>query len=122
METSPPDPDDARFGLVEQYDSIEDPYLRSEFLDTVGTTRSGINHLRLLRDRAAARSIAAAPEPEPEPEEVAPEADGGKGSQRPVPPLPLPNRSRTPEVTTRPPNNTGGISRRNRRRRNRERP
>ncbi|MFD3786214.1 hypothetical protein [Streptomyces cyaneofuscatus] len=121
METSPPYPDDAAFGLVEQYDSIEDPYLRSEFLDNAGTTRSGINHLRLLRDRAAARSIAAAPKPEPE--EVAPEASGGKGSQRPVPPLPLPNRSRTPEVTTRPPNNTGGISRRNiRRRRNRERP
>ncbi|PVC96702.1 hypothetical protein DBP19_10500 [Streptomyces sp. CS090A] len=118
METSPPDPDDAAFGLVEQYDSIEDPYLRSEFLDAVGTTRSRINHLRLLRDRAAARSIAATPEPEPE--EVAPEADGRKGSQRPVPPLP--NRSRTPDVTTRPPNNTGGISRRNRRRRNRERP
>ncbi|MEU3204962.1 hypothetical protein ABZ702_14025 [Streptomyces cyaneofuscatus] len=120
METSPPDPDDAAFELVEQYDSIEDPYLRSEFLDAVGTTRSRINHLRLLRDRAAARNIAAAPEPEPE--EVAPGADGGKGAQRPVPSLPLPNRSRTPDVTTRPPNNTGGISRRNRRRRNRERP
>ncbi|MFJ6236441.1 hypothetical protein ACIQH0_20385 [Streptomyces griseus] len=118
METSPPDPDDAAFGLVEQYDSIEDPYLRSEFLDAVGTTRSRINHLRLLRDRAAARSIAAAPEPEPE--EVAPETDGGKGSQRPVPPLP--NRSRTTDVATRPPNNTGGTRRRNRRRRNRERP
>lgn len=116
METSPPDPDDAAFGLVEQYDSIEDPHLRSEFLEAVGTTRSRINHLRLLRDRAAARSIAA----DPEPEEVAPEADGAKGSQRPVPPLP--NRSRTPDVTTRPPNNNGGISRRNRRRRNRERP
>ncbi|MGA5468464.1 hypothetical protein ACPCUK_06455 [Streptomyces arboris] len=117
METSPPD-DDAAFGLVEQYDSIEDPGLRSDFLDAVGTTRSRINHLRLLRDRAAARSIAA----DPEPEDVAPEADGGKGTPRPVPPLPLPNRSRTPDVTTRPPNNTGGISRWNRRRRNRERP
>ncbi|MEV7847108.1 hypothetical protein AB0O50_24300 [Streptomyces cyaneofuscatus] len=115
MESSPPD--DAAFRLVEQYDSIEDPGLRSDFLDAVGTTRSRINHLRLLRDRAAARSIAADPEPE---EEVTPEADGGKGARRPVPPLP--NRSRTPDVITRPPNNTGGISRRNRRRRNRERP
>ncbi|MEU0378145.1 hypothetical protein ABZ093_12715 [Streptomyces cyaneofuscatus] len=114
MESNPPD--DAAFRLVEQYDSIEDPGLRSDFLDAVGTTRSRINHLRLLRDRAAARSIAADPEPE---EEVTP-ADGGKGARRPVPPLP--NRSRTPDVITRPPNNTGGISRRNRRRRNRERP
>ncbi|MFF2716659.1 hypothetical protein [Streptomyces sp. NPDC058011] len=115
METSSPDPDDAAFGIIEQYDSFEDPDQRSDFLDAVGTTRSYINHLRLLRDRAAARSIAAEPE-----EEVASEADGGKGAQRPVPPLP--HRSRTPDTPTRPPNNTGGISRRNKRRRNRERP
>ncbi|MFJ4968800.1 hypothetical protein [Streptomyces sp. NPDC088755] len=120
METSPPDPGDAAFGLVEQYDSIEDPGLRSDFLDAVGTTRSRIDHLRLLRDRAAARSIAADQDPDPDPEEVAAEADGGKSGQRPAPPLP--NRSRTPDATTRPPNNTGGISQRDRRRRNRERP
>ncbi|WP_411079287.1 hypothetical protein [Streptomyces sp. cmx-18-6] len=116
MDANPPDSDDAAFGLVEQYDSIEDdPYLRSEFLDAVGTTRSYINWLRLRRDRAAPRGSST-----PAPDEVAPQAPGpddGKGAQRPVPPLP--NRSRT--ANTRPPNNTGGISR-NRRRRNREYP
>ncbi|MDT0494872.1 hypothetical protein ACIOD0_06005 [Kitasatospora albolonga] len=118
METSPPDPDGGAFGLVEQYDSIEDPDLRSDFLDAIGTTRSYINALRLRRDSAARRITA-----DPEPEEVAPQApapNGEKGAQRPVPPLP--NRARTGGPTTRPPNNTGGVSRTTRRRRNREHP
>ncbi|MEW2067664.1 hypothetical protein [Streptomyces sp. NPDC007346] len=115
MDTNPPDPDDAASGLVEQYDSIGDPALRSEFLDQAGTTRSYINWVRLRRARAAREDSSA-----PAPDEVAPQAlepDGRKGAQRPAPPLP--NRSRT--ANTRPPNNTGGISR-NRRRRNREYP
>ncbi|MGW3582211.1 hypothetical protein ACWDM8_12855 [Streptomyces rubiginosohelvolus] len=108
MNIDPPDPDDDLFGLVEQYDSIEDPYLQSEFLDAVGTTRSYINALRLRRDQAAARNASA-------PEAPCPPDD--KGPQRRVPRLPLRQRGIT---TTRPPKYAG--SARNKRRRNRARP
>ncbi|MFH9299075.1 hypothetical protein [Streptomyces sp. NPDC017520] len=107
MNIDPPDPDDAPFGLVEQYDSIEDPYLRSEFLDAVGTTRSYINALRLRRDKAAARNASA------------PEASGPPEDQEPrhrVPRLPHRNRG----MTSRPPKYAGSV--RNKRRRNRARP
>ncbi|MFC8535423.1 hypothetical protein ACFUJY_15890 [Streptomyces sp. NPDC057249] len=49
------------FRLVDQYDSIEDPWLRSEFLDAIGTTRPRIDALRARRD--AAREADARPAP-----------------------------------------------------------
>ncbi|MFG2504035.1 hypothetical protein ACGFOW_00835 [Streptomyces rubiginosohelvolus] len=107
MNIDPPDPDDDLFGLVEQYDSIEDPYLRSEFLDSVGTTLSYINALRLRRYQAAARNDSA-------PEAPCPPDD--KGRRRRVPRLPLHKRG----TTTRPPKHAGSV--RNKRRRNRARP
>ncbi|MFD5134825.1 hypothetical protein ACFWMX_00930 [Streptomyces sp. NPDC058378] len=115
METTSPEPDDP-FGLVEQFDSIEDPYLRSEFLDAVGTTRSYINALRLRRDQAA-RKASAPIEPdqeaaaEPKPGQV-----GEEGPQRRTPRLPV----RTRILATRPPRYAGSV--RSRRRRNRRRP
>ncbi|MGW0644554.1 hypothetical protein [Streptomyces sp. EN27] len=108
MDMNPPDPDDDRFGLVEQYDSIEDPCLRSEFLEAVGTTRSYINALRLRRDKAAARNASGAPETFGAPEPKAPRRHG--------PRRPLRGRG----ITTRPP--TYAASVRNKRRRNRARP
>ncbi len=114
MNIDPPDPDDGLFGLVEQYDSIEDPYLRSEFLEAIGTTRSYINALRLRRDEAA-RKISAPAEPDRATPE-APESPDDKGPRRRAPRLPL----RTRSITTRPPKNAG--STRNKRRRNRARP
>ncbi|MEU3320438.1 hypothetical protein [Streptomyces sp. NPDC006785] len=107
MSIDPPDPDDASFGLVEQYDSIEDPYLRSEFLDAVGTTVSHINALRLRRDQAAARDASA-------PEAPCPPNDSGPRRRVPRPPL------RKRGITTRPPKYAGSV--RNKRRRNRARP
>nr|PPQ57703.1 hypothetical protein C5F59_14150 [Streptomyces sp. QL37] len=115
METISPEPDDDPFELVEQYDSIEDPYLRSEFLDAVGTTRSYINALRLRRDKAALK--ASAP-PEPDDRTATPEAHGpvdDKGPQRRTPRPP--GRSRS--TTTRPPKYAGSV--RNKRSRNRGR-
>lgn len=106
MNIDPPDPDDGPFGLVEQYDSVEDPYLRSEFLDAVGTTPSYINALRLRRDKAAARNASA-------PEASGPPKD--KGPRRRVPRL-LRNRG----TTSRPPKDAGSV--RNKRRRNGARP
>ncbi|TYR64365.1 hypothetical protein [Streptomyces parvus] len=107
MNIDPPDPDDDAFGLVEQYDSIEDPYLRSEFLDNVGTTRSYINALRLRRDKGAARNASA-------PEAPRPPDDEGPRHRVPRPPL------RGRGITTRPPKYAGSV--RNKRRRNRARP
>ncbi|WP_274030339.1 hypothetical protein [Streptomyces sp. MMBL 11-1] len=107
MNMDPPDPDDGTFGLVEQYDSIEDPSLRSEFLDAVGTTRSHINALRLRRDKAAARN-ASAPETLGAPEDKKP--------RHRVPRQPLRNR----DMSSRPPKYPGSV--RNKRRRDRARP
>ncbi|MFD3903573.1 hypothetical protein HXS80_23635 [Streptomyces sp. CB04723] len=107
MNIDPPDPDDDPFGLVEQYDSIEDPDLRSEFLDAVGTTRSYINALRLRRDKAAARD-ASAPEASGEPR--------NRGPRRRLPRLRLRNRG----TTGRPPRYAGSVRSRNSR--NRARP
>ncbi|KQX28854.1 hypothetical protein ASD97_05555 [Streptomyces sp. Root63] len=115
MDTDPPEPNDGPFGLVEQYDSIEDPYLRSEFLDAVGTTRSYINALRLRRDKARKAST---PE-HPEPGHAVPEAPGSpdtEGPRRRTPRLPIRERG----ITTRPPKHAGSV--RNKRRRNRARP
>lgn len=50
------------FHLVDEYDSLPDPQLRSDFLDAVGTTRPRIEHLRRLRDADAARNAAKAAE------------------------------------------------------------
>lgn len=116
MDTDPPEPNDDPFELVEKYDSIEDPCLRSEFLDAVGTTRSYINALRLRRDEAARKASAPAhPEPDRATPE-APESPDDKDPRRRGPRLPLRNRS----TTTRPPKTAGSV--RNKRRRNRERP
>lgn len=115
MDTDPPEPNDGPFGLVKQYDSIEDPYLRSEFLDAVGTTRSYINALRLRRDKARKAST---PE-HPEPGHAVPEAPGSpdtEGPRRRTPRLPIRERG----ITTRPPKHAGSV--RNKRRRNRARP
>lgn len=51
MSSSEHDPYD-EFHLVDQYDSLEDPWLRSEFLDAIGTTRPYIDALRARRDAA----------------------------------------------------------------------
>ncbi|MEU2098643.1 hypothetical protein ABZ741_36115 [Streptomyces globisporus] len=107
MNIDPPDPDDGLFGLVEQYDSIEVPYLLSEFLDAVGTTRSYIDALRLRRDKAAARN-ASAPEASGPPDDT--------GPRHRLPRRPLRNRG----ITTGPPKYAGSV--RNKRRRNRARP
>ncbi|MDX3687246.1 MULTISPECIES: hypothetical protein [unclassified Streptomyces] len=115
METTSPEPDDA-FGLVEQFDSIEDPYLRSEFLDAVGTTRSYINALRLRRDQAARKTSAPI---EPDQEAATGTKTGrvdGEGPQRRTPRPPV----RTRVLATRPPRYAGSV--RSKRRRNRRRP
>ncbi|MCX4676974.1 hypothetical protein OG413_16970 [Streptomyces sp. NBC_01433] len=44
--------------LLSTYESIQDPQLRSDFLDAIGTTRPRIEHLRRLRDAEAARNAA----------------------------------------------------------------
>ncbi|MDX3502984.1 hypothetical protein PV689_13765 [Streptomyces sp. ATCC51928] len=106
MDINPVDPDDDPFRLVEQYDSIEDPYLQSEFLDAVGTTLSYINALRLRRDSAALDSSVAESSGMPD----------DKGARRRTPRLPLRYRS----TTTRPPKYASSV--RNKRRRNRARP
>lgn len=114
MDTNPPEPNDGPFGLVEQYDSIEDPYLRSEFLDAVGATRSHINALRLRRDKPALDAPA-----HPAPGRATPEATDApddKGPQHRAPRPSLRNRS----VITRPPKYASSV--RNKRRRNRARP
>ncbi|MFC8859406.1 hypothetical protein [[Kitasatospora] papulosa] len=115
METTSPEPDDP-FGLVEQFDSIEDPYLRSEFLDAVGTTRSYINALRLRRDQAAGKTSAPI---EPDQGKVA-ETKPGRGDEK----SPQRRASRPPVSTrslaTRPPRYAGSV--RSKRRRNRRRP
>ncbi|MER7698471.1 hypothetical protein [Streptomyces sp. NPDC096095] len=117
MDTDPSEPNDSPFGLVEQYDSIDDPHLRSAFLDDVGTTRSYINALRLRRDKAALKvSAPAHPEPDDRATPEAPESPDGKSPRRPrAPRLSLRNRS----TTTRPPKNAGSV--RSKRRRNRDR-
>ncbi|WP_030740247.1 hypothetical protein [Streptomyces griseus] len=106
MNIDPPDPDEDPFGLVEQYDSIEDPDLRSEFLDAVGTTRSYINALRLRRDKAAARDASA------------PEASGAPKNRGPRPRVPR-LRLRNRGTTGRPPRYAGSV--RSKYRRNRAR-
>ncbi|MEU5286012.1 hypothetical protein AB0G97_18635 [Streptomyces sp. NPDC020755] len=114
MDTDPPEPNDDPFELVEQYDSIEDPDLRSDFLVAVGTTRSYVNALRLRRDQARKASKPA----HLEPDRAAPEAPGSpntKGPQRRTPRLPIRERG----ITTRPPTYAG--SARNKHRRNRAR-
>ncbi|NEC01735.1 hypothetical protein [Streptomyces anulatus] len=115
MDTDPPEPNDDPFGLVEQYDSIEDPYLRSDFLDEVGTTRSYIDALRLRRDTARKAST-----PEHSgPDRTDPEAPGSpntKGLRRRTPRAPIRERG----ITTRPPKQASSV--RNKRRRNRARP
>ncbi|MFI9036038.1 hypothetical protein [Streptomyces sp. NPDC053726] len=112
MDENPPEPDDKQFGIVEQYDSLEDPALRSDFLDAMGTTRSYINALRLRRD-AARKAAKADPGPDCAVSSPAPRGDEEPERREPR----MPRRSRG--IVTRPPNNTGGVRRR---RRNRERP
>lgn len=111
MNASPPDPDD----LFGQYDSFEDPELRSEFLEAMGITRAHINAQRSRHIKASRRSAAS------EPDEVAPrprEETLASKSRKSRPPR-LRRRSRT--TATRPPNNTGETFR-SRQRRRRERP
>ncbi|WP_406160599.1 hypothetical protein OG298_26560 [Streptomyces sp. NBC_01005] len=76
------------FDIVDQYDSIEDPWLRSEFLDAIGTTRPCVDALRCRRD--AERRAAKATPPQDEPATTP--ARAGEG------------RRRTRAVVTRPPN------------------
>ncbi|MFH9133197.1 hypothetical protein [Streptomyces sp. NPDC017524] len=105
MDTDPPEPNHSPLGLVEQYDSIEDPYLRSEFLDAVGTTRSYISALRLPRDKAVLK-VPAHPEPDNRATPGAHESPVGKTPRRHrAPRLSLRNRS----TTTRPPKNAGSV-------------
>ncbi|WP_240799022.1 hypothetical protein [Streptomyces sp. A0958] len=51
MKPSKHDPYD-EFVLVDQYDSFEDPWSRSGFLETIGRTRPYIDALRARRDAA----------------------------------------------------------------------
>ncbi|MEV0009452.1 hypothetical protein [Streptomyces sp. NPDC047973] len=92
MISSANDPYD-EFRLVDQYDSLEDPWSQSEFLDANGTTRSRIEALRARRD-AAREADRASVGPCP-------------GSPRPTEPQ---RRGRSPRrprvVATRPPNRT----------------
>ncbi|MFI6723673.1 hypothetical protein [Streptomyces atratus] len=114
MVENPPEPDDDPFGLVEQYDFLDDPDLRSDFLDAMGTTRSYINALRLRRDAARKAAKAAHESDEATPGPGGPRSDKESKRREPL----LPRRSRV--AVTRPPNKSGGTVRR--RRRNRERP
>ncbi|MFJ7192391.1 hypothetical protein [Streptomyces bacillaris] len=113
MSTNPPDPDD----LFRQYDSFEDPDLRSDFLDAIGTTRPYIDALRDRHIRASRRSAAA------EPDEVTPQTreEPLDRTERKARPPRLRKRSRA-VATTRPPNNNTPGRPRNKRRRRRERP
>ncbi|OLO33125.1 hypothetical protein PZ61_0223230 [Streptomyces sp. MNU77] len=115
MDTDPPEPNDDPFGLVEQYDSIEDPYLRSDFLDEVGTTRSYIDALRLRRDKARKASTPEHPGPD-RTDPDAPDSPNTRGPRRRTPRAPISKRG----ITTRPPKQAGSV--RNKRRRNRARP
>ncbi|MEV6260257.1 hypothetical protein AB0M42_05775 [Streptomyces sp. NPDC051784] len=83
------------FRLVEQYDSFEDPWSRSEFLDAIGKTRQYIDALRARRDAARETDRVSSAEPTSELP-----LRGGPG--RP--------RTRTPRrraAVRRPPNKTG---------------
>lgn len=114
MGTSSPEPDDDPFGLVEKYDSIDDPDLRSDFLDAIGTTLPYINALRLRRDRAAREDSPAPTGPDRAVAE-APGPPDDKGPRRRSPRLPIRSRA-----TTHPPRYASYVL--NRRRRNRGRP
>ncbi|MFJ7412067.1 hypothetical protein ACIQWZ_14805 [Streptomyces sp. NPDC098077] len=116
MDTDPPEPNDGPFELVEQYDSIEDPHLRSAFLDDVGTTRSYINTLRLRRDQGRKAAMPARPEPDHAVTDAPGSPHTEKGPQRRTPRLPIRERG----TTTRPPKYAGSV--RNKHRRNRARP
>ena len=89
MTSNEHDPYD-EFRLVDQYDSFEDPWSQSEFLEGIGRTRLYIDALRARRD--AAREANAEPTP--------------KSSRR----RPSRLRGRSPRrprvVTTRPSNRT----------------
>ncbi|MFD7491449.1 hypothetical protein ACFV8T_03380 [Streptomyces sp. NPDC059832] len=83
---------DDDFDIADQYDSIEDPWLRSEFLDAIGKTRSFIDALRRSRDFARAKAAAARDEPAA--------SARGKEARRRAPRT----RRRTRVAVTRPPN------------------
>ncbi|MFG2213407.1 hypothetical protein ACGFN1_00765 [Streptomyces sp. NPDC048685] len=53
------------FDIVDQYDSVEAPWLRSEFLDAIGTTRPHIDALRRGRDAERKATKATPPQDEP---------------------------------------------------------
>jgi len=109
LDANPPD------DLFGQYDSFEDPELRSEFLDAMGATRPHINAQRRRHIKASRRSAAVEPdEVPPQPREEIPTSK----SRKRRPPR-LRKRSRT--TVTRPPSNTGETFR-SRQRRRRERP
>ncbi|MFE7325762.1 hypothetical protein ACFU8W_12430 [Streptomyces sp. NPDC057565] len=88
-------PDD-EFDIVRAYDAIDDPALRSEFLDSIGATRPLINSLRRRRDteRSAAEAT-------PSQDTSTPPSSRGDAPRRRV--RRSPRRPRV-IVTTRPPN------------------
>ncbi|MFF3951700.1 hypothetical protein ACFYY1_00670 [Streptomyces sp. NPDC001890] len=96
MPESPESGDD--FDIVDQYDSIEDPWLRSEFLDAIGTTLPRIDALRRRRD--AERGAAKSTPPQDEPTASARAGEARRRSPR--------TRRRTRAVVTRPPNRGQG--------------
>ncbi|MFD4942349.1 hypothetical protein ACFWNT_07365 [Streptomyces sp. NPDC058409] len=86
------------FDIVDRYDSIEDPGLRSQFLDDMGTTRPYINGLRRRRDAERKATKAA-----PKPDESTTSACSGEPRRR------TPRTPRRPRVVvTRPPNRGRG--------------
>ncbi|WEH33585.1 hypothetical protein PZB75_09480 [Streptomyces sp. AM 4-1-1] len=83
--------------IVAQYDSNEDPHLRSEFLEAVGMTRTQVEYLRLRRD-AEERASKSPMTSDDAPPRSPGEAPGprGRGPRR------APRRSRVAD--SRPPN------------------
>ncbi|MFI6061658.1 hypothetical protein [Streptomyces sp. NPDC051286] len=109
-------PDDG-FDIVRAYDSIEDPALRSEFLDAFDVTRPLINSLRRRRDAERGAAAGATPprdakretaEATPQPNASAPTSRDGDAPRRRV--RRTPRRPRV-IVTTRPPNKDRALRR-----------
>ncbi|MER5614291.1 hypothetical protein [Streptomyces sp. NPDC002215] len=99
MPESPESGDD--FDIVDQYDSIEDPWLRSEFLDAIGTTGTTLPRIDALRRRRdAARRAAKSTPPQDGPTAS---ARAGEARRR------IPRTRRRPRVVVpRPPNKGQG--------------
>ncbi|WP_405751473.1 hypothetical protein OHA44_24675 [Streptomyces sp. NBC_00144] len=97
----------SEFDIVDQYDSIDDPGQKSDFLDAVGLTRPVINSLR--RRRASARRAAEATPTRPESNSPTTPPPNGAAPRSSRPP----RGTRRPRTTanTRPPNRSYALRR-----------